>query len=280
MTHTAPRRSPSLPWLAAVVSLSAGPAVAQPVTVTLGPAEALPGRLYAFNTNLLTETAFRGWSYDGPQLGDAVRALKPRGLRFPGGTIANNYLWREDSFSEPTGDRTKWAGEQLRLFRKIGRPYDLPGFAKVCARHELEPVWVLNVYEETPESVAALMKHLGELGLNVRAVEFGNEPYWDGRSFLNVWKYMEFCRPLAAALRKHDPAVKIGACFGPVGEGGFDYGTKWNAPLAKETWFDAAVHHDYYGGQGFVLEQGDAVPVEALLKPEAWVDRGIDSLRN
>lgn len=84
--------------------------------------------LFTFNTNLLTATAFQGLGYDSPPIKQAVRALRPRGLRFPGGTIANNYLWKEDPFSEPTNDKTKWAPEQLRLFRKIGRPYDLQAF--------------------------------------------------------------------------------------------------------------------------------------------------------
>ena len=127
---------------------------APPAAVTLGPAEPLPASLHGFNTYFLMATAFQGMTYDGPQFENAVRTLRPRNLRFPGGTIANNYLWREDSFSEPTADKTGWAGEQLRLFRKLGKKSGLAGFARICKRYDIEPVWVLNVYEETPESVA------------------------------------------------------------------------------------------------------------------------------
>ena len=250
---------------------------ATPAPVSLGPPEPLPGALYTFNSNILTATAFRGMTYDGPQFEAAVRALRPRGLRFPGGSIANNYLWREDSFSEPKDDKTGWAGEQLRLFRKLGARYDLPGFVRICKRYDLEPIWVLNVYEETPESVAALWERFDEMKLNVTRVEFGNEPYWDGRSLMNVWDYLKFCRPLAAALKKARPAVRIGACFGPVREGGA-YPEKWNAPLGREGWVDAAVYHEYYGGQGFALEKGEELPAAALLRPAALVDEAVDAL--
>ena len=250
---------------------------APPAAVTLGPAEPLPASLHGFNTYFLMATAFQGMTYDGPQFENAVRTLRPRNLRFPGGTIANNYLWREDSFSEPSADKTGWAGEQLRLFRKLGKESGLAGFARICKRYDLEPVWVLNVYEETPESVRALFDRLDELGLDVRRVEFGNEPYWDGRSFNDVRKYSAACRPLAAALRKSRPEVKIGACFGPLGEG-YDYQSNWNVPLGKEDWYDAAVFHDYYGGQGFALEAGAKLPAAALLRPAALVDRAVAAL--
>ena len=253
------------------------PSAERTATVALGPPEPLPGALYTFNSNILTATAFRGMTYDGPRFEAAVRALRPRGLRFPGGSIANNYLWREDSFSEPKDDKTGWAGEQLRLFRKLGKRYDLPGFARICKRYDLEPIWVLNVYEETPGGLAALFDRLDELNLKVTRIEFGNEPYWDGRSLMNVWDYLGYCRPLAAAVKKARPAVRIGACFGPVRAGGA-YPEKWNAPLGREGWFDAAVYHEYYGGQGFALEKGEGLPVAALLRPAALVDEAVEAL--
>ena len=253
-------------------------AAAGPGRLMLGPAEPLPAGLWGFNSNILTATAFRGMTYGDPRFTAAVAAFAPRVLRFPGGTIANNYRWREDSFSEPAADKTGWAGEQLRLFRKIGRPYDLPGFAAVCRRFDAEPVWVLNVYEETPDSVAALCGRWDELGLAVRRVEFANEPYWDGRSFLNVHRYAELCRPLAAALRAARPAVRVGACFGPARRGGYDYAANWNAVLGGRDWFDAAVYHEYHGGQGFALEAGDTLAAAELLRPERLIDEGLAAL--
>ncbi len=242
---------------------------AEPLRARLDPAEPMPVRLHTFNSNLLAAMAFRGITYGGAEFERGVRELKAVGLRFPGGTIANNYRWRTDSFSDPTNDKTRWAGEQIRIFRKMGLRYGLKGFAALCRRYRVEPIWVLNVYEETPESTVALMNRLEKLGLDVQAIELANEPYWDGRSLNDVAGYIRYCKPLVAALRAHDPALKVGACFAPLDRPA-NYEKIWNAPLAKEGWYDAAVFHEYYGGQGFELEKGDPVPVEAMLHPEAF----------
>jgi hypothetical protein len=113
------------------------------------------------------------------------------------------------------------------------------------------------------------------LGLQLRAIKLGNEPYWDGRSFNKVQPYIDDCKRLAEAIRQHHPEIKIGACFGPL-EKGFSHETQWNEVLAKEPWFDAIVHHDYYGGQRFALEEGQSLPVEALLRPEAFIEMPVD----
>ena len=238
--------------------------------VKWGAPEPLPKLLYTQNLNLMMATLFQGINNGRPQIEAAVRAQRPHGLRFPGGTLANNYLWRTDSFSEPKNDLTGWAGQQIELFRKLGARHDLPGFARLCVRENLAPIWVLNVYEETPESVVALVQHLDSLGLRVRAIELGNEPYWDKRSLADVKAYIGFCRPLAAALKKARPEVRLGACFAPI-HNPANYRENWNAVLAREDWFDAIVYHEYYGGQGFQLEQGAELPADAMLRPEEMV---------
>ncbi len=261
----------------AILIAVSGRAAAQSIPVQLGPAEPLPRQLYTFNTDMATAIMFRGVGYDSQPFEDAVREIRPQGLRFPGGTLANNYLWTNDSFSEPTNDKTGWAAEHLKLFRKIGRPYDLPGFARVVRRNHVSPIWVLNVYEETAQSTLELFDKLDSLGLQVSAVEMANEPYWDGRSLADVRGYIAASRPIAEALRKHRPDVKIGACFAPFGNPA-NYEDIWNAPLSNEKWFDAIVFHEYYGGQGFALEAGKKVSVAAMLHPEAMIEEPVAKL--
>ncbi len=241
-----------------------------PVKLDEAAAVPFPKLIYSFNTQLLTATAFHGITYGGPQIAGVVEDLKPYGLRFPGGTVANNYRWQEDSFSQQKGDLTKWASKQFELFRKAGRKYDLRGFASLCRKKNIEPIWVLNIYEETPESVGELLAYLDSIDLDLRYLELGNEPYWDPRSHNDVEAYIEYCRPLVAAIRAKKPDVKIGACFGPVNKPG-QYEEKWNAPLAAEDWYDAIVYHEYYGGQGFALEAGVSTPIESMLHPDGFV---------
>ncbi len=249
-----------------------------PIAVQFGAGEPLPQQLYTFNTDMATAIMLQGIGYDSSQFEDAVRALRPQSLRFPGGTLANNFLWKQDTFSAPTNDKTGWAAEHLNLFRKIGRPYDLAGFARVVRRNNLSPIWVLNVYEETPASTLALLEKLDSLCVKVTAVEMANEPYWDGRSLADVSSYIAASRPIAEALKKNRPEVKVGACFAPF-RNPANYEEIWNAPLAKEQWFDAIVFHEYYGGQGIALEDGKQVSTEAMLHPEAMVVNPAAKLR-
>ncbi len=162
---------------------------AEPVAWQLGQAQPLTKSIYGFNNDMVAATAFQSVTFGGPEIETAVRDLRPQALRFPGGSTANNFLWQKDSFSEAIGDLTGWAGKQIHLFREIGRPYDLAGYVRLCRQFKLTPVWVLNVYEETPASVTAMMDHLDSLGLKVSAIEFANEPYWDPRSLSDIQGY-------------------------------------------------------------------------------------------
>ncbi len=56
---------------------------------------------------------------------------------------------------------------------------------------------------------------------------------------------------MVAALHQRQPDVKVGACFAPLQHEPYAYIENWNAVLARETWYDALVFHDYYYGQGF-----------------------------
>ncbi len=250
--------------------LSISAAFAEPVKIITDEPVPMPHLIHTVNVLLLMETAFQGIGYNTPIIEQGMRDLSLTGLRFPGGTVANNYLWQEDGFSEPNNDLTGWAGEQIRVFNKLEKKYGLEDYIRLCKRVSATPIWVLNIYEETPESTIALIKHLRSQGLGPDIIEMGNEPYWDGRSRGNVHQYLQFCRPLAAAIKKEFPEIRIGGCLGPIHDGGA-FQAKWNEAVAKEPWCEAIVYHEYFGGQGFALEKGEKVPMEAMLRPEAMV---------
>ncbi|MEO8350487.1 MAG: hypothetical protein ABI680_02080, partial [Chthoniobacteraceae bacterium] len=103
-------------------------------------------------------------------------------------------------------------------------------------------------------------------------------PYWDPRTLNDIQGYIRFCQPLVAALRQRQPDVKVGACFAPLQREPYDYIENWNAVLARETWYDAIVFHDYYYGQGFTPEPGPTLEVPALLHPEKFFDESVAAL--
>ncbi len=73
--------------------------------------------------------------------------------------------------------------------------------------------------------------------------------------------------------------MKVGACFAPLQHEPYPYIEKWNAVLARETWPDAIVFHDYYYGQGLVAAPGATMSVEAVLHPDKFFDESIEALK-
>lgn len=258
--------------LLAFLALASPSAMAEePVSLTFEQPRPMPWGLGGYNVNLLTATARFGTTYDGESVGAALTELQPRAMRFPGGTTANNYLWQEDSYAEQPDDRTKWAARQLSWFRSTRRAVGMEAFADVCRERGIAPVYVLNVFAETPESVRELAARWREIGLSPAAIELGNEPYWDPRSLMNVWPYLERARPLAKTLREIVPGAKIGVCVGSV-DPSQAYERNWNAKVAADqSWYDAVIYHEYYGGQGIAVEKGRAVPLAEILDPEGYV---------
>ena len=246
--------------------------------VESGESKPMPRMMHTMNLLLLMESAFQGINYNSPVIEEGMRELAPAALRFPGGTVANNYLWQKDGFSEPHNDLTEWAGEQIRAFNKLEKKYGLEDYIRLCKRVSAKPIWILNVYEETPETTIALIRYLKSQNLSPEIIEMANEPYWDKRSLGNVNLYNEFCRPLAAAIKKEFPEMRIGGCLGPIHNGG-DFQALWNESVAKEAWCEATVYHEYYGGQGFALEKGQKIPMEAMLRPEAMIAEPVEVIK-
>lgn len=249
---------------------------------TLGPVLALPPTVRGFNSSALVPRAKHDLTYDSPTIAEPLAGLRPAALRFPGGTTANSYDWRIDSFDAQPDDRTGWAAKQLDWFRSTGRRLGLDAFANFCNRHDVTPVYVMNVHRETPESIPEWWRRVRKVGLDLRHVELGNETYWDPRSLMNVWSYIRSARPIAEAIRQVAPGVRIGVTFGPVDENPVDggpYETRWNAKLAEDrSWWDAVVYHAYHGGQGIAPEPGRTPPRNPT-RPESFVAGPVRRLR-
>jgi len=106
--------------------------------------------------------------------------------------------------------------------------------------------------------------------MDLKQIEFGNEVYWDPRSHNDVHAYIEYCKPLAKAIRDYDPEIVIGACFGPFDRRG-KYESNWNAILAKEDFYDVVIHHEYYGGQGIAVDAGTDAALREVVYPDGFI---------
>ena len=235
------------------------------IEVEPGKPEPYPHLLYAFNSQLVGSTMQKnGIGIASEQFSQIVGELKPGAVRFPGGTVGNHYLWRIDSFDPPDG-LIEWAKKLLGEFHKSGIAYGLDAFIDLSIEKGFEPMWMVNIYKNSPEDVVDLVRHIRARGGSVRYIELGNESYWDKRSHNDVEAYTRYARPIAEALRAEDPSILIGVNIGPFGRRG-NYEVVWNEPISRDkSWYDAVIHHEYIGGQGISVDEGRSGPVYDVL---------------
>ncbi|CAA6689444.1 MULTISPECIES: hypothetical protein [unclassified Lentimonas] len=247
-------------------------ATAEALKVSLNPDDFRPAERYinTYNSNLTLPTLFVDLGYGSDVLREATAELNATGLRFPGGTISNNYLWEKDSFETQADDKTKWAARVLKMFKESGKKLNMEAWVKLCETNNMIPMYSLNIYHETPESTVRLLDTIKSYGGELKHIELGTEVYWDPRSHNDVEAYINYCKPLAAAIRAYDPTIQLGANFGPFNKPG-KYETKWNKALAKEDFYDAIVHHDYYGGQGIAVDAGIDKKLDEVLYPDGFM---------
>lgn len=136
-----------------------------------------------------------------------MKELGIRMLRFPGGTAAENYIWKEkrlyniNRFPYRSGPETTDTDEFMRLSRKLNA----------------EPIFVVNteysVIEGSVEKGAQLaadwVRYCKDKGYSVKYWSIGNEAYW--RPYFTARKYADILIQYEKAMKKIDPSIQVGA---------------------------------------------------------------------
>ena len=164
-----------------------------------------------------------------PDIFQAVKALHPTCLRWPGGGYAAQYDWRWGI--GPQKDRRRWDHWQWLDYDQ--NCFGTDEFIRFCREIGSEPVIVVSVGFERPESeYEAILQNAvdwlrycnepatGRWGA-VRAANGHPEPYnvkyWeiDNEMWeMGIERYEKCVRDFSAALREVDPSIKIIACGG------------------------------------------------------------------
>ena len=164
-----------------------------------------------------------------PDIFQAVRALHPTCLRWPGGGYAAQYDWRWGI--GPQKDRRRW--DHWMWLDYDQNCFGTDEFIRFCREIGSEPVIVLSVAFERPESeydqilqnAVNWLRYCnepatGEWGA-VRAANGHPEPYnvkyWeiDNEMWeMGIERYERCVRDFSEALRKVDPDIRIIACGG------------------------------------------------------------------
>lgn len=142
-----------------------------------------------------------------PEALDAVKALPPAGLRFPGGLLSSTYRWRQGIGPQPgrgdgrgfSGDSQKMVvgtNEYLELLSQTGRSGLIT--VNVAGSSDEAAAWVGYVRDAAPGAVPLW--------------EVGNESYLNqDPSFMSAAAYVRKFKEFAAAMKAADPSAKVGA---------------------------------------------------------------------
>jgi alpha-N-arabinofuranosidase len=183
------------------------------------------GRLRIDQVSLMTDTA-RATGGFRPDLLEAVAALRPPVIRWPGGYFAEFYQWKD-----AVGPQHGRKSHPINLWDDLDpNSFGTDEFIAFCRKVGAEPLLVVNIGQHDPHDREHLAHHVREAcdwleycngdastpwgsvraanghpdPYDVRIWEIGNE---EGRSW-----YVEAVRACAAALKERCPGIRVVAC--------------------------------------------------------------------
>lgn len=125
--------------------------------------------------------------YSSPKLEAALRLLRVRSLRFPGGTPSNYYNWQNASFTPPErcsaylppgACDTYWESQLTANQLLPRRALSWQNFSRLLDAINASAVWSLDVVNQSPAETADSARQLLEtLGDRLTHIELGNEVY-------------------------------------------------------------------------------------------------------
>lgn len=181
-----------------------------------------------------------------PDLLQAVADLKPPVIRWPGGCFASAYRWKDG-----VGPQHRRGIYPLHIWDDQDvNSFGTDEFIAMCRKVAAEPLIVVNIGTPNwngPDRQAEFLREVcdwieysngpatSEWG-KVRAANGHPEPYnvkyWeiDNETWhMGAEEYARWVRRFAAAMKKVDPSIKLGAC----GSGGFNQG--WNRTVIERS---------------------------------------------
>ncbi|MCG9129981.1 hypothetical protein JT359_20530 [Candidatus Poribacteria bacterium] len=217
--------------------------------------------LYGFNSNMMTGD----YGYLDGDFVALTKALRPKTLRFPGGTVGNFYHWNISGFKQEEMNSTlstqlnrRNRGNYTKLQKRRDGIISFDDYMKLCQDLNITPVIVVNMWTGNPEQSAAWVRYTMEKGYKVDYWELGNEYYLPHyvKKFRTANIYMNEAKKHALAMKAVNPEIKVSVCVSPVAfhKEGFLIKTvqrKWDEKLASYSdpstteWYDAFTVHVY-----------------------------------
>ena len=219
-------------------------------------AQPLRQALYGFNTNMISGD----YGYLDPDFVELTKALAPKTLRFPGGTVGNFYHWEPGGFFENEMASTltprlnqRNKGNYVKLQRRRNGKILFDDFMQLCNALNITPVVVVNLWTGSPEESAAWVSYAKDNGYEIKHWELGNEYYLPHylNKYPTVESYIAAAKAHAAAMKAVNPDIKVSVCATPIAfhkEGWLikKQQRDWDKGLAVDTsFYDAYTVHVY-----------------------------------
>ncbi len=192
---------------------------------------------------------------------EALKEMGVRSLRFPGGDKSDNHLWSVPPFDRPRptlacGPRQ---GRESVVMAPDGewrmRPLDFDEFMELCRALGAEPTLVVCydalfapgctvTRDRLLKTAAAWVEYANKKkGYGVRRWEIGNEGYI--QETVSPRDYARDLADFAAAMKRVDPSIEIGANGPPRAEGTGRQQASSDTPWWKVLFEAAAEHVDF-----------------------------------
>ncbi len=159
-------------------------------------------------SRLFWGTNFLFWVEDDEALADgkieqSMKDLPVRILRYPGGTVADNFHWKTNMLDN----------RNMFPYEEGPEQSDFDEFMAFCGRVHAEPMLVVNTQswflkddiEGGAKEAADWVRYCKDKGYNVRYWEIGNETYW--HTVMTASEYGELANVYAKAMKAVDPDI-------------------------------------------------------------------------
>ena len=219
-------------------------------------AQPLRHALYGFNTNMMNGD----YGYLDPDFVALTKALAPKTLRFPGGTVGNFYHWESGGFFESEMASTLNAklnkrnkDNYVKLQERRNGKIVFDDFMELCNTLHITPVVVVNLWTGSPEESAAWVRYAKNKEYQITHWELGNEYYLPHylNKYRTVESYIAEAKKHASAMKAVNPDIKVSVCATPLGFHKEGWLVKrqqriWDEGLAADSsFYDAYTVHAY-----------------------------------
>jgi Immunoglobulin domain/Immunoglobulin I-set domain len=288
----------SLTSAAAILTVTAPPAARTLTLVPSGASRVLPPRLLGASAEPHIEHLL-----DTPSKRAAIQATAPGTLRFPGGSLANYYDWRDGQLHlDPQSDSSSyyifWANLAKTLALAHPDGIKVQDYAPFANQVGADCILDANLETSTVQLQSAWFQDMATRGIAPSLVELGNEFYYamlndphvlqkwpdEPSSFTVMQQYQQQLRPLAAPGAKFAvQAVGASLNIHPNAAGAWAKRLlDWDEALLPAPWFEAATIHVYPDIPALQTQPGGRSPfgLWTLLmgRMDAGIDRAVDEM--